>query len=118
MTELTASINLYDSEIDEIHKVVEILRIRSQSRRNYQEFQDEVIDRFHKAGFVADVRWYETNVEGVLMPEIQITDRVDKGFQWDPNQQVHEVTSDLLSLGEGGVIKSDASKLILPPHSH
>jgi hypothetical protein len=117
VTDLTASINLYDSEIDTIHRVVEILRQRSESRRNYQEFQDEVKARFHDAGFVVDVVWYETNVEGVLMPEIVIKDRVDTGFQWDPNQQVHEVTSDLLNLGEGGVIKS--SGLILPPgHSH
>ena len=118
MTDLTASINLYDSEVNTIHQVVEVLRRRAEGRRNYQQFQDEVIERFHDAGFVADVRWYETDQEGVLMPEIQITDRVDKNFQWDPNQQVSEVTNDLLGLGEGGVIKSDMSKLILPGHDH
>lgn len=109
MGDLTSTINLYDSEVDEIHKIIEILRRRAEGRRNYQEFQDEVIARFHDAGFVADVRWYDSNVEGVLIPEIQITDRVNKDFKFDPNQQVHEVTNDLLSLGEGGVIKSSAA---------
>jgi hypothetical protein len=117
MTDLTKSINVYDSEINEIHRVLEILRRKAESPQSYQAFQDEVIERFHDIGFVVDVRWYDTNVEGVLLPEINIQDRVDKNFLWDPNQQVHEVTGDLLSLGDGGVIKS--SGLILPPgHKH
>lgn len=106
MSDLTSSINLYDSEIDTIHRIIEALRRRASGPVSYQAFQDEVIQRFHDAGFKADVRWYETDQEGVLMPEIQIMDRIDPNFVWDPDRQVHEVTGDLLNLGEGGVISS------------
>lgn len=119
MSDLTKSINVYDSEVNEIHRVVEALRRRAESPVSYQAWQDEAIARFHDIGFEVDVRWWSTDVEGMLIPEINIKDRVDKNFVWDPDRQVHEVTGDLLDLGEGGVIKSDLSKLILPPgHQH
>lgn len=118
MSDLTSSINLYDSEIDTIHRIVETLRRRAEGPVSYQAFQDEVIQRFHDAGFKVDVRWYETDQKGVLMPEIQIMDRVDPNFVWDPDRQVHEVTGDLLNLGEGGVISSKDAMAQGREHKH
>ena len=119
MSDLTKSINVYDSEINQIHHILETLRRKAETPRSYQEFQDEVIARFYDIGFVVDVRWYDTNVEGVLMPEINIQDRVDKSFVFDQDQQVHEVVGDLLNLGQGGVIKSsDALSAMAKEHHH
>lgn len=106
--DLTKTMDVHDSEINEIHKVLTILRRRSESARNYASFQDEIIERFAEIGFKVDVRWYDTDVEGVLIPEINITDRVEKNFVFDRDKQVNEVTNDLLGLGEGGVLKVDA----------
>lgn len=110
---------IYDHEINQIHHLLEALRRKAETPQDYQAFQDEIKERFADIGFVVDVKWWETNVEGVKRPDIEITGRTDSGFNFDRDQQVHEVTNDLLGLGVSGVIKSDTSKLILPPgHKH
>lgn len=111
---------IYDSEIDKIHRLTDALNTKyKQGVRDVQGAQDEIKERFAGIGFVVTVKWWETNVEGLYLPEVEFTGRTDPNFVFDQNQQVHEVTSDLLGLGEGGVIKSDLSSLILPPgHKH
>jgi len=110
---------IYDSEIDKIHRLLEDLRRKAETPQNLQAFQDEIKERFADLGFVVTVKWWESNVQGVSIPEIEITGRTDPNFVFDQNQQVHEVTNDRLGIGEGGVIKSDLSSLILPPgHKH
>ena len=105
--DLTKTMDIHDSEINMIHEILGVLRRRSASVRNYDDFQREVIDRFARIGFVVDVRWYETDQPGVLMPEINISARTEKNFVFDREKQVSEVTGDLLGLGEGGTIKVD-----------
>ena len=113
---LTANVEVYDSEINEIHKIVEVLRNRSQGAVDYARFTEEIRDRFAGIGFIVSVNWYDTNVEGVLIPEIVIKDRTERGHGFDHDKQVHEVTNDLLGLGEGGVIKSDPEQFAKPSH--
>ena len=108
--DLTKGIDLYDSEIIKIEKVMMILRNRSTSARNYEDFSREIKERFQDIGLVVDVVWYETNVTGVLMPEIVVKARTEAKV-FDRDQMTHEVTSDLLGLGEGGVIKTDKEKV-------
>ena len=105
--DLTKTMDVHDSEINMIHEILNILRRRSASVRNYDDFQREIIERFGQIGFVVDVRWYETDQPGVLMPEINISNRTEKGFHFDRDKQVHEVTNDILGLGEKGTIKVD-----------
>lgn len=105
--DLTKTMDVHDSEINMIHEILGVLRRRSASVRNYDDFQREIIDRFERIGFVVDVRWYETDVPGVLMPEINISNRTEKGYVFDRDKQVAEVTGDLLGLGEGGTISVD-----------
>jgi hypothetical protein len=105
--DLTKTMDVHDSEVNEIHKVLEILRQRATSTHNYDAFQREIIDRFARIGFVVDVRWYETDQPGVLIPEINISARTEADFVFDRDKQTSEVTSDLLGLGEGGVLKVD-----------
>jgi hypothetical protein len=99
--------DVHDSEINEIHKILQILRKRAAISHSYQSFQDEIIDRFARIGFVVDVRWYETDQADVKMPEINISGRTDPDYVFDRDKQTHEVTSDLLDIGGGGVIKVD-----------
>jgi hypothetical protein len=109
---------IYDHEIDKIHRTLEELRRKAESPQNYQSFQDEIKGRFADLGFVVDVKWWDTNVEGVLMPEIEITGRTEAGFVFDRDQQVHEVTGDMLGLGQGGVIKSSEGMAKIEQHKH
>jgi hypothetical protein len=105
--DLTKTMDVHDSEINLIHQVLTILRERAAKSHNYDSFQAEIIDRFARIGFVVDVRWYETNQPGVLMPEINISGRTDDHFVFDRDRQTKEVTNDVLGLGEGGVLKVD-----------
>jgi hypothetical protein len=105
--DLTKTMDVHDSEINMIHEILGILRRRSASVRNYDDFQREIIDRFAKIGFVVDVRWYETDAPGVLMPEINISARTETGYTFDRDKQVAEVTGDILGLGDKGTIHVD-----------
>lgn len=105
--DVTKTLDVHDSEVNEIHQVLTILRQRADKAHNYDSFQNEIVDRFHRIGFEVDVRWYETDQPGVLIPEINISGRVDKNFVFDRDRQTAEVTSDVLDLGEGGVLKVD-----------
>jgi hypothetical protein len=109
--DLTKTIDVHDSEVNEIHKTLEILRKRAATTHNYDSFQREIIDRFARIGFLVDVRWYETNVPDVLIPEINISGRTETNFVFDREKQVSEVTGDLLGLGEGGVLKVDKAMM-------
>lgn len=122
---LTSRIEIHDSEINEIHKVLEILRERGSSGRiSYADFTTEVKDRFAAIGFIVAVNWYEAGtpdgakIPGMLIPEIVIKDRTEaKAF--DHDQQVHEVTNDVLGLGDGGVIKTRPEDFQRPEgHQH
>lgn len=108
--DFTKSLDMLDSEILEIERVYDIIRARSRGSINYQHFQDEIKDRFADIGWVVDVVWYETNLAGVKMPEIVFKRRVERKV-FDRDQMVHEVTSDILGLGTGGVIKTDQGKV-------
>ena len=115
---LTTKCEVYDSEIAEIQKVLEILNQRTGKTIDLGGFDREVQDRFAAIGFKVDVTWYHSNVEGVKIPEITITDRIERKA-FDHDQQVHEVTNDILGLGTGGVIKTEPGDFQKPKgHSH
>lgn len=107
--------NLLDSEVDQIHMVLDAMRRKYEgSAHNYETFSREAEDRFGKLGFTVSVKWYEYSVEGArqegAMPEIEITGRTaPKAF--DHDQMVHEVTNDILGLGDKGVITTDRDTL-------
>lgn len=109
--DMTKGIDVLDSEVLAIEKVLKTLKARSSNQmRNYADFDREIKERFQDIGFIVDVVWYETNLAEVKMPEIVIKGRIEaKAF--DRDQMTHEVTSDLLNMGEGGVIKTDRNKV-------
>lgn len=108
--DMTKTIDVYDSEILEIERVLGTLRERATSRRDYDSFQNEIKDRFHRIGFIVDVVWYETNIPDVKMPEVVIKGRVE-ARAFDREKMTAEVTGDLLQMGEGGVIATDKNKV-------
>lgn len=114
---LTASVEIYDSEINEIHKILDYLNDKYVGKASsYADMQSDIEDRFHRIGLKVVVGWWTTNVDGVLMPEITISDRTERGHDFDHDRQVSEVTNDLLGLGESGVIKSDPEQFAKPSH--
>lgn len=104
--DITKTLDIHDSEILEIEKVLSMLKARTaQGSLEYDSFQREIKERFYEIGFVVDVLWYETNMAEVKMPEIVIKGRAQGEYVFDRDRQVHEVTNDILDLGTGGVIK-------------
>lgn len=105
-----STIELYDSDILAIEKVIARLNAEDVGqRRELEDFVQKVKEKFHDIGFLVDVLVWTSNVDGVFVPEITINGRVeDKPFDYD--RQVHEVTNDLLELGEGGVISTKKMK--------
>lgn len=102
--EATSLIEIHDSEVARIGEVLAVLKEKQEKGGVYLEgFSREAVDRFAAVGFKVEVKWFSTNVEGVYIPEIEIQERLEGTFDYD--RQVHEVTNDLLGLGEGGVIK-------------
>lgn len=109
--------DILDSEIAEIGELLNFFGQRAGQRRNYDQFQREIEDRFHAIGFAVDVSWNEfaldgRKIEGSLTPMIEVVGRVDKTV-FDHDQKVHEITNNILDLkGEqAGVIKSDLSQV-------
>jgi hypothetical protein len=131
---VSSQVNLYDSEIIAIEKVLEKLNGRREktARMSYEAFTDEVKNRFHEIGLVVSVLWFEAGaeqpdgtlkkIEGTLIPEIVIKARTDaKTFAFDHERMQHEVQSDLLELGTGGKLKltaEDARKILATEQGH
>lgn len=113
-SDLTRAFQVYDHEVLKIEKVLERLRQRASSRRVLDDFDREARQRFEDIGFVVKINWYETNVEGTFMPEIEVVGRTER-HDFDHDRMVHEVTGDLLETGNGGVIKSGE---FLKPEKH
>lgn len=122
---LTIRCEVHDSEIVQIEGVLERLNliVRDHKRVSYDAFQREIIERFQDIGFIAKVAWWTGGTEdgaaipGLLLPEITLTDRIE-AHEFDHDRKVHEVTHDLLGLGEGGVIATDPATLRPPEDGH
>jgi hypothetical protein len=104
--EASRAIELYDSDILVVEKVLHIIQERArESSRDYDAFDREIKERFFDAGYIVDVKWYSTNVDGVYAPDIEIVGRTEKQGEFDHEKMAHEVTSDILELGQKGKIK-------------
>lgn len=101
-------IDLYDTEILAMEKVLEALERSSEGAFvDRDAWTREVKERFAEIGLVVDVKWWRTNEAGVLAPDIEIVGRVSKDDEFDHARMAHEVQHDVLDLGEGGIIKAE-----------
>lgn len=115
-SELTSLVELNDSDILKIEPVLQVLNTRGGQRADLESFRKEILERFGAIGFGVDVFVYEAETHGremIYVYKIEIQRRLEG--QFDPNQQVAEVTRDILDLGTQGVIKT--SGLWTPPGS-
>jgi hypothetical protein len=114
---LTNHIELLDSEILRIESVIKAINEKQRKRVSLEGFRQEIIGRFEEIGLGVGVRAYSTNVDGVVAFDIDIERRIEpKTF--DTDRMVHEVTNDLLDLGEGGVISTKSKGGIIVPEGH
>lgn len=131
-------IEVYDHEVLQIEQAKKDLEAHAQGRRNYEDFDREIKEKFASIGFAVTVNWYtaanpdNTEIEGVLIPDITVDGRIGTDgaiaepgtFTFDHDRQVHEVTHDLLELGDeaSSVIKTgpmdSAHRDILAAHKH
>lgn len=107
-------LDVYDHEIDKILAVQEKLQERARDRpRNYNDFEREIKERYEDIGFIVTVKWKNYAMNGVVqqgsaLPEVDFVGRCDPKFVFDHDQQVHEVTHNILGIpGQEGVIKTD-----------
>jgi hypothetical protein len=106
----TGIADILDSEVLALEKVLQALQGRTAVSRRYEAFEREIHQRFNEVGFIVDVKWFETNVPDHLIPEVTVTGRIDGPKEFDHDQMRHEVVSDILELGEGGVISGAYDK--------
>jgi hypothetical protein len=106
-------LEVLDSEVDEITKILSVLQDRARLKaHNYEAFEREIRSRFEDIGFAVDVNWHSYAVGGVVqagsaMPEVTVTGRLSS---FDPDRQVWEVTQNILELpgqDKGEVIRTD-----------
>lgn len=100
-------IELNDHEILKLEKISKWAESQAGSRRDIDQFTKDIRERINHIGLEAEVKVMETDQEGVYAFEVEINGRVG-GSVFDPDRQVHEVTSNLLDLPgqDKGFIKS------------
>lgn len=111
-----AFIDLYDSDIEKVADVNARLQlIASSGRLDRDDFDQRIRDEYAKIGIKVDVKWWYSNDIDTYIPEVEIQGRME-AHDFDHDRQFHEVTRDLLHLGEGGVIDFDG-RIKSPPKS-
>lgn len=133
MSDITTQIDVYDSEIPGMECALKrwekdwgsgravnlenarkaLIEMMAETRRNCTQGPGGSEEEHRHLGYVVDVLIWSTNVEGVIIPEVVIKDRVER-LDDDPDRMVYEVTNDILSLGEGGVISTNGGSIHLP----
>jgi hypothetical protein len=103
--EPSRAIELYDSDILVVEKVLNIIKERAEQRsHDYDAFDREIKERFYDAGYIVDVKWWSTDQKDLYAPDIEIIGRVDKQGEFDHDKMGHEVVNDILELGTKGKI--------------
>lgn len=115
-------IDLLDSEILEIEKVLNALSAKQRTSQNLESFRQEILGRFAEIGFIAGVKVYETNQEDVYGFVVDELTRIED-TPFDYERMAHEVTTDILEVlppsERGETIKSRPEDFHKPEgHKH
>lgn len=103
-------IDLNDADILRIEKgPLAWMRSKQQSSMSLEGFRRAAEEQFAMVGFRATVKAYTTTQEGVYAFDVEINGRNSHAPEFDPDQLVHEIQSNLLELPDkqAGVIKTD-----------
>lgn len=106
-SELTSTVELYDSDISRIDNgPLAWAREREGRMLDIDQFTKDLTEQFAHIGFGVDVQVWDTQQEGAYVFKIEIQRRLT---EWDPDQQVHEVVNNVLDLPgqDGGWIKTE-----------
>lgn len=120
---LTTNMQLYDTEILEIERVLDILNDKRRQRRDLDSFDKEIKGRFEEIGLIVSINWYECGVpdpdgnlvkqEDEYIPEIVIRDRVEKHL-FDHDRQRHEIVNNVLEMPgqeKGQLLKASSAEI-------
>jgi len=102
-------IDLLDSDLLALEKVVEHLKLRQATSVPLEAFRKEAVERFVAAGFVVEVQVWDTDQPGMFAFDIEIIDRTE-AKTFDHDQMAWEATHDILGLGEGGIINTNTKE--------
>lgn len=108
MAPVTSAQHPYDHEVEAMTDLLMELRAKYQGKQgvDLDAMRREIIERYAGLGFRVTVDVYEDMGErGTFDFEVTVQERTE-GILWDPDRQVHEVTNDILGLGDEGIIKS------------
>lgn len=96
MTEVSALINLYDSDILRIDQgPLAWMLSRQGIRMNVEEFRRTVVDKFAEIGFIAVIKTYDTTENETYAFDVEIQGRIEP-HDFDFDRMVHEVQNNLL----------------------
>ena len=89
------SLDLYDSEVQQLLEILGKLQIKYGERRatheNLNSMANEAMDLCEKAGFIVTVSVFGDNGQPKLPPEITVHGRVDPAlFSFDPDREQWE----------------------------
>jgi len=87
--QVAKTLDIYDSEMLKIEEVLQAIQARrgSKQRQDLGDFDLFIRESFHKIGFIVDVKWYESNIPDVKIPDIEIVGRVDEHFVFDRDRR-------------------------------
>lgn len=94
--------NLNDADIIKLEAVIKVINERQGKILSLDAFRREILERFHTAGFLVDVKTWTTDQASLYAFDIEIKAKLEGEF--DPDQMVYEATHDVLDIGEKGVI--------------
>lgn len=113
--QVESDIELYETDVPRLQAVARKLREAVGERRGKEAFVREVMERFHEAGYVVDVKISTHVADGgaVFYPEISVSARVEPEAEYDYERQAAEVQA--ADLGRrGGVGMPGEGKLWTP----
>lgn len=118
---LGSLVNLYDSDIDRIHRgPLAWMRAQSGKRMDLEDFRKTAVEKFADIGFRTNVKCYETNEADTYIFEAEIQERLGKK-EFDYDRQIHEVVNNYLDLPgeEKGFVKtSEGMEKVMHKHGH
>jgi hypothetical protein len=109
---MDSEVELYDSDILALERVVAKLNSGPERPRSFEEFSREAIERFEDAGYVVTVSG-DIGLGGgqvVFLPEITIVARIDKRGEFDHEKMAWEVQHDILGIDDNpGAVQPDGT---------
>ena len=112
--EMDVLVDIYDHEIIKIEYALEQVAKRYEfeeaTEDNLLSMMNEIKQRFHEAGFIADIGFKYIAGGTIRVPEISLVARVDDDGDFDRERQTWEVQNNLLGIDDNpGSMRADGT---------